>query len=74
MGTAQTFAGLSRVVAPLMATALFQQLGHGVPFFVGAGYMLFVLLLSFGLGDAVESHGGEEGQSASLQEEPAEGG
>ena len=55
MGTAQTFAGLSRVVAPLIATALFQQLGHGVPFFAGAGYMLFVLLLSFGIGDAVDS-------------------
>ena len=58
MGTAQTFAGLSRVVAPLIATALFQQLGHSVPFFVGAGYMLFVLLLSFGITDAIESRGG----------------
>jgi len=57
MGTAQTFAGLSRVVAPLIATALFEQLGHGVPFFVAACYMLVVLLLSCRIGDGVESHG-----------------
>ena len=27
MGVAQTFAGLARVVAPLLATAIFQRLG-----------------------------------------------
>ena len=52
MGTAQSFAGMSRVIAPLIATTLFQQQGHGSPFFVGAGYMVVVLALSFGIGDA----------------------
>jgi len=37
MGVAQTFAGLARVVAPLMATAIFQRLGHGWPFFAAGG-------------------------------------
>jgi MFS family permease len=32
MGVAQTFAGLARVVAPLVATAIFQRLGHDWPF------------------------------------------
>jgi MFS family permease len=34
MGVAQTFAGLARVVAPLVATMIFQRLGHGWPFYV----------------------------------------
>ena len=33
MGVAQTFAGLARVMAPLLATTLFQRLGHGWPFY-----------------------------------------
>jgi MFS family permease len=37
MGVAQTFAGLARVVAPLVATTLFQRLGHGWPFWVAGG-------------------------------------
>jgi hypothetical protein len=31
---AQTFAGLARVVAPLLATTIFQRLGHGWPFYL----------------------------------------
>ena len=34
MGVAQTFAGLARVVAPLVATTIFQRLGHDWPFYV----------------------------------------
>ncbi len=34
MGVAQTFAGLARVVAPLLATMIFQRFGHGWPFYI----------------------------------------
>jgi MFS family permease len=34
MGVAQTFAGLARVVAPLLATVIFQRLGHAWPFYL----------------------------------------
>ena len=34
MGVAQTFAGLARVAAPLLATTAFQRLGHGAPFYL----------------------------------------
>ena len=33
MGVAQTFAGLARVVAPLLATTIFQRFGHAWPFY-----------------------------------------
>ncbi len=39
MGVAQTFAGLARVAAPLLATAAFQRLGHGAPFYLAGGCM-----------------------------------
>lgn len=35
MGVAQTFAGIARVVAPIVGTAAFQQLGTGSPFILG---------------------------------------
>jgi MFS family permease len=34
MGVAQTFAGLARVAAPLLATMIFQRLGHDWPFYI----------------------------------------
>ncbi|MBA3497927.1 MAG: MFS transporter [Gemmatimonadales bacterium] len=34
MGVAQTFAGLARVVAPLLATTIFQRIGHAWPFYL----------------------------------------
>ena len=34
MGVAQTFAGLARVVAPLLSTMIFQRLGHDWPFYL----------------------------------------
>jgi MFS family permease len=37
MGVAQTFAGVSRVVAPLLATTIFQRIGHEWPFYVAGG-------------------------------------
>jgi MFS family permease len=36
MGTAQTYAGFSRVLAPIGATMAFQRLGHGSPFWIAA--------------------------------------
>lgn len=47
MGVAQTFAGLARVVAPLLATILFQRLGHGWPFFVAGGFVALVGIMAF---------------------------
>jgi multidrug resistance protein len=34
MGVAQTFAGLARVAAPLLATMAFQRISHGAPFYL----------------------------------------
>ena len=42
MGTAQTYSGISRVIAPLAATAAFQRLGHGTPFWLAAGLVVLV--------------------------------
>jgi multidrug resistance protein len=47
MGVAQTFAGLARVAAPLLATTLFQRLGHGWPFYVAGGFVALVGIMAF---------------------------
>jgi multidrug resistance protein len=47
MGTAQFFAGISRVIAPLAATFAFQHFGHASPFFLGAVLVALVSLLAF---------------------------
>jgi multidrug resistance protein len=47
MGVAQTFAGIARVMAPILATVAFQRLGHGWPFYVAAGYVALVGLMTF---------------------------
>jgi multidrug resistance protein len=39
MGVAQTFAGVARVVAPILATIAFQRFGHGSPYY-GAGVLV----------------------------------
>jgi len=46
MGVAQTFAGLARVAAPILATVVFQRLGHGWPFYVAAGYVALVGIMA----------------------------
>ena len=46
MGVAQTFAGLARVVAPLLATTIFQRFGHGSPFYVAGGFMILAGVLT----------------------------
>jgi MFS family permease len=40
MGVAQMFAGMARVIAPLMSTFLFQAYTHGTPFFVAAALVV----------------------------------
>jgi multidrug resistance protein len=47
MGVAQTFAGLARVMAPLLATMLFQRLGHGWPFYVAGAFVALVGIMAF---------------------------
>jgi MFS family permease len=47
MGVAQTFAGLARVMAPLLATILFQRLGHGWPFYAAAIFVALVGIMAF---------------------------
>ncbi|MGH7630303.1 MAG: MFS transporter [Gemmatimonadales bacterium] len=47
MGVTQFFGGVSRVIAPIIATAAFQHLGHAAPFYVAAGFVGLVSLLAF---------------------------
>lgn len=47
MGIAQTFAGISRVAAPLLSTSLFQRISHGTPFYFAAAFVGLVSLLAF---------------------------
>ncbi len=49
MGSAQTFAGVARVVAPLIATSAFQRFGSGAPFFLAGGIVMLVGVLAFRL-------------------------
>lgn len=49
MGVAQTFAGLARVAAPLVATMAFQRLGHSWPFNVAAGLVALVGIMAWQL-------------------------
>jgi MFS family permease len=46
MGVAQTFAGVARVVAPILATAAFQRVGHSAPFYFAATMVALVGLMS----------------------------
>jgi MFS family permease len=49
MGVAQTFAGLARVVAPMISTSAFQRFGEAMPFFVAAAIVAGVGVLAFRL-------------------------
>lgn len=51
MGVAQTFAGLARVAAPLLATSAFQRFGDATPFYGAAGIVAIVGVLAFRLPD-----------------------
>ena len=58
MGVAQTFAGLARVAAPLLATTAFQRLGHGAPFYLGGTCVAIagLLALQIQVGPSVSVH------------------
>jgi multidrug resistance protein len=47
MGIAQTFAGVSRVIAPVLSTTLFQRISHGMPFYFAALFVGLASLLAF---------------------------
>ncbi|MFN0181945.1 MAG: MFS transporter [Gemmatimonadales bacterium] len=49
MGAAQTFAGAARVIAPVLATWVFQEFGAGSPFLVGAAIVAGAGVLAFRL-------------------------
>ncbi len=46
MGVAQTFAGVARVAAPLIATGAFQRIGHESPFYLSAVAVALVGLMA----------------------------
>ncbi len=54
MGIAQTFAGISRVIAPVLSTQLFQRVSHGMPFYFAATFVGLVSLLAFQVQSAPE--------------------
>ncbi|MBA3319328.1 MAG: MFS transporter [Gemmatimonadales bacterium] len=58
MGVAQTFAGLARVAAPLLATMAFQRLGHGAPFYIAGTCVALAGVLAFQIqvGPSVSAH------------------
>lgn len=58
MGVAQTFAGLARVAAPLLATMAFQRLGHGAPFYLAGACVAVagMLALQIQVGPGVSVH------------------
>ena len=59
LGTAQSFAGMSRTVSPLISTTLFQVLSRDAPFVAGAGIAGIVLLLSLRVSDSTSGPAGE---------------
>ncbi len=47
LGVQQAFGGVARVLAPIWATAAFQGLGTGVPFYLAGGVVAVVTVLAF---------------------------
>jgi len=47
MGVAQTFAGIARVIAPLVATSAYQRFGPPTPFYIAGGIVAMVGVLAF---------------------------
>jgi len=60
MGVAQTFAGVARVIAPLLATSSYQRFGRSSPFFVAGFIVAIVGVLAFRI-VAVPKPAGAEG-------------
>ncbi len=66
MGVAQTFAGVARVAAPLLATGAFQRIGHAAPFYLAAATVTLVGLMALRV-EPVPFHGGDTGARAHVQ-------
>jgi MFS family permease len=56
MGVAQTFGGISRVIAPLLATIAFGHLGHVSPFYLAGVVVALVSVLAFQIDPAAPHH------------------
>lgn len=59
LGVGQSLATLGRVLGPVAGTVAFQHLGQAYPYYVGAGVMVVVLLLSFALPRIEKNKNGE---------------
>jgi multidrug resistance protein len=64
MGVGQTFGGIARAVAPIIATAAFQRLGHSSPFLVAAAIVALVALLAVRLNPGQPARFPEPGVAA----------
>ena len=49
LGVQQAFGGVSRLLGPIWAGAVFQSVGEAVPFWIGGGLVLVTLIFSFQL-------------------------
>jgi MFS family permease len=58
MGVAQTFAGVARVVGPVLSTALFQRIGTSAPFYFAASVVAVVGLMALRV-EPISMHTGE---------------
>lgn len=69
MGVAQTFAGVSRLIAPIMSTSLFKYAGHAAPFFFAAASVGLASLLML---DLAPARSGKETTGLDADVKPAE--
>ena len=47
LGVQQAFGAVSRIIAPIWATAAYQGVGQSMPFFLGGGIVGVVAILAF---------------------------
>jgi multidrug resistance protein len=47
MGIAQTYAGIARMISPVIATLLFERFGHSTPFYVSGAIVALVGVMAF---------------------------
>lgn len=63
MGIAQTYAGVARMVAPVIATFFYQRFGESMPFYVAGGFVAVVSILAFRTGRFRDKIGVQSGIS-----------
>jgi multidrug resistance protein len=61
MGIAQTFAGISRLIAPVTSTSMFQYVSHASPFFFAAGMLCLGSLMAGHLPSKGQAFEGKQG-------------